>query len=187
MPKAPPSQEKAQPESHSSSSPAPCSTSPYADKGLTWQQAVQWVPEVQVAPGQHLRLTARHDTYAISYSHALGEEPAGPATPCRSGGSLGGSTCSSGSSGQRCGGSEFDGLAPKPSQPARTAVPLADPLWKAAYDRLSGVNEQLVKACVQNPLEYRGVVQAALALAARPHDIGVDAQQAAELCVKLMG
>jgi hypothetical protein len=45
------------------------STSPYrGDKGPTWQQAVQWVEELRVEPGTQLLLTARHDTYGISYS-----------------------------------------------------------------------------------------------------------------------
>jgi predicted RNA methylase len=44
------------------------STSPYADKGPTWQQAVQWVREVRVGgAGEAVAVTARHDTYAISY------------------------------------------------------------------------------------------------------------------------
>ena len=48
--------------------PPPCSTNPYTDKGPTWQQAVQWVREVEVAPGQELDLTASHDTYSISFA-----------------------------------------------------------------------------------------------------------------------
>ncbi|KAL4447971.1 hypothetical protein ABPG75_005190 [Micractinium tetrahymenae] len=177
---------------------ASLSTSPYADKGLTWQQAVQWMPEVAVRPGQHLQLTARHDTYSISYSHALGEEAAGPAAAGGStGSSCGRESSSAGAdatavidrrSSKDCDGGKCNSLVPAAaSQSARTAVPLMDPAWKAAFDRLSGLNEQLVKACVQDPLEYRAVARAALALAVRPHDFGVDAQQAAELCVKLMG
>jgi len=43
------------------------STSPYAEKGPTWQQAVQWMPEVRVKPGEQLAVIARHDTFSISY------------------------------------------------------------------------------------------------------------------------
>lgn len=64
---------------------------------------------------------------------------------------------------------------------------MQDPAWRAAHDSLQGLNSQLVRACVQSPLEYRAVAQAAVALAARPHDVGADAQQAAEFCVKMMG
>jgi type II protein arginine methyltransferase len=46
---------------------ASLTTSPYAPAGPTWQQAVQWVPEVTVQPGDTLVLTARHDTYGISF------------------------------------------------------------------------------------------------------------------------
>ena len=52
---------------------------------------------------------------------------------------------------------------------------------------IAGLNGQLVKACVQNPLEYRAVAQSAVAFAARPHDLGLDARQAAEFCTKMMG
>lgn len=144
----------------------PCSTSPYADKGLTWQQAVQWVPEVEVQAGQRLLLTARHDTYSISYAHNLPAEPA--PDPVEGGGRK-----------------EDDSDAGV--GPMRTAVPLADPVWQMAYERLQGLNGELVKACVQNPLEYRAVAQAALQFATRPHDLDIDAQQAADFCVKLMG
>ena len=68
-----------------------------------------------------------------------------------------------------------------------TGVPLCDPVWRAAFEQLQGLNGQLVKACVQNPLEYRALAMAALQFAARPHDLGVDTQQAAEFCVKMMG
>ena len=126
-----------------------CSTSPYADKGPTWQQAVQWVEELAVDAGtvSGVELVAKHDTYSISYSV------------------------------QQAGG--------LPSR--RTSVPLQDPAWQAAHERLQGFNSHLVKACVQNPLEYRATALATLQLAARPHDAGVDAAQAAEFAAKMMG
>lgn len=123
------------------------STSPYIDKGPTWQQAVQWVPETRITPGDHLTLTAKHDTYSISYSLDDGEEVV-----------------------QRS-----------------TGVPLKDHMWQAVYDSLQGLNSQLVKACVQNPLEYRTVAQTAIKFGSRPHDLGLDTRQAVEFCVKMMG
>jgi hypothetical protein len=66
-------------------------------------------------------------------------------------------------------------------------APAQDPVWWAAHEALSGVNAQLAKACVQNPLEYRAVASAAVAFAARPHDFGLDAGQAAEFCARIMG
>lgn len=182
-----------------------CSTSPYySDKGLTWQQAVQWMPEVAVAPGQHLALTARHDTYSISYALPPGMEAAAPdgstvgdiielsSTSGSDGGGGGGQPAGGSSGGEPAGSSSAAGgsgssVPGTPGQPRRTSVPVSDPAWQAAFERLHGLNSQLVKACVQNPLEYRAVAQAALRLASRPHDLGVDAQQAAEFCVKLMG
>jgi len=124
------------------------STSPYFEKGPTWQQAVQWLPEIRVKPGEQLPVIARHDTFSISYEI-----------------------------------SEKEIL-----QSSRaTGVPLVDPVWKSAHDALQQVNSQLVKACVQNPLEYRAVAQAAVQFASRPHDLGLDAGHAAEYCMKMMG
>jgi predicted RNA methylase len=124
------------------------STSPYAEKGPTWQQAVQWMPEIRVKPGEQLAVTAQHDTFSISYTL--------PETEI--------------------------------SHSSRsTGVPLVDPVWKSAHDTLQQVNSQLVKSCVQNPLEYRVVAQAAVQFASRPHDLGLDAGHAAEYCMKMMG
>ena len=39
-------------------------------QGTTWQQAVQWLPEVYVEPGVPLAAVARHDTYGISFGLA---------------------------------------------------------------------------------------------------------------------
>lgn len=154
-------------------SPYPCSTSPYADKGPTWQQAVQWVREVEVSPGQELQLTARHDTYSISYTLPPELEEEGG--------------CSRADSGVCVEEIPQTGAAVAVAGPQPTGVPLFDPAWRATYERLQGLNSQLVRACVQNPLEYRAMAQAALQFAARPHDLGVDAAQAAEFCAKMMG
>ena len=64
---------------------------------------------------------------------------------------------------------------------------MQDPLWQSSFDSLGQLNSQLVKACVQNPLEYRAVSTAAVAFASRPHDLGLDVDQAVEFCVKMMG
>ena len=36
-------------------------------QGATWQQAVQWVPELRVRPGDTLLVTCKHDTYGVSF------------------------------------------------------------------------------------------------------------------------
>lgn len=36
-------------------------------KATSWQQAVQWLPQTQLAVGQAVALTAQHDTYEISF------------------------------------------------------------------------------------------------------------------------
>lgn len=134
--------------------------------------------EVEVAPGQELDLTASHDTYSISF--ALPPELEGDGSTAGSQGTAAQQQATEATVGSASGSGSLTG--PRP-----TGVPLADPAWRAAYDQLQGANGQLVKACVQNPLEYRAVALAALQFAARPHDLGLDAQQAAEFCVKTMG
>jgi len=138
------------------------------------------MPEVEVAPGQELVLTARHDTYSISYS--LPEEQAAAGAISRSTSSSADSTVVDAQAA-----SAAASAVAIPSGPRRTNVPLVDPAWRTAYDRLQGLNSELVKSVVQNPLEFRAVAQAALQFAARPHDLELDAQQAMEFCVKLMG
>lgn len=167
-----------------------CSTNPYEDKGLTWQQAVQWLEEVEVQQGQHLQLTARHDTYSISYSLPDTLSETGQAAEVQQAALqlASASICTDGQlmdtamAGVRA---KDDG--PSASHPCRTGVPLMDPAWKAAYDRLGQFNGELAKACVQNPLEYRATAEAAVQFASRPHDLGVDVQQAVEFCGKMFG
>lgn len=42
-------------------------TSPYGNKGATWQQAIQFFEEVRVEEGDSLWLIAKHDSYGISF------------------------------------------------------------------------------------------------------------------------
>ena len=42
-------------------------------QGATWQQAVQWVPERRVCPGNELSVTCKHDTYGVSFAACDGE------------------------------------------------------------------------------------------------------------------
>jgi hypothetical protein len=45
-------------------------TNPFAEhgeKGATWQQAVQYVEELTLKPGDSLKVVAAHDTYGISF------------------------------------------------------------------------------------------------------------------------
>lgn len=123
------------------------STSPYRDKGPTWQQAVQYIEEIRVEEGDTFQVEAKHDTYSISYKLV-----------------------------------QDDAIKGK-----RTEVPLYDGNWKATLERLESFNSQIVKSCVQNPLEYRFVAQSSIQFAARPHDFGLEAAQASEFCNRMMG
>ncbi|KFM25022.1 Protein arginine N-methyltransferase 7 [Auxenochlorella protothecoides] len=144
------------------------STSPHrSGKGPTWQQAVQWVREERVAPGQTRVLIASHDTYSISYALEEGAAP-GP---------------------DHAGGVHFAELSDGAGEleDRATGVPLVDPVWKEAFDSLQPLNSQIVRACVQDPLEYRAIALEAVAFASRPHDYDLDASQATDFCVKMMG
>ncbi|CAL8464828.1 g4363 [Coccomyxa elongata] len=122
-------------------------TSPYEEKGNTWQQAVQWVEEMSVVPGQRFSVVAKHDTYGLSFT--LQPESSSDNVPERS-------------------------------------VPLWDPLWKATFEELGKINENLSKGTVQNPLEFRATALAAVQIGSRPHDLGLDAEQAAAFCTRYM-
>ena len=61
-----------------------------------------------------------------------------------------------------------------------------DPVWKRIFDEFCAMNEQLSKAIIQNPLEYRAVAMGAVELGYRPHDLDVDVEQAAAFCHRLM-
>ena len=37
-------------------------------QGPTWQQAVQWVAELRVSPGDELSVVCKHDTYGMSFA-----------------------------------------------------------------------------------------------------------------------
>ena len=123
------------------------STSPYREKGPTWQQAVQYIEEIHVEEGDTFQVQAKHDTYSISYKLV-----------------------------------QDDAIKDK-----RTGVPLYDDHWKSTLDRLESFNSQIVKSCVQNPLEYRFVAQSSIQFAARPHQFGLEAAQASEFCNRMMG
>ena len=66
-------------------------------------------------------------------------------------------------------------------------VIVQDHVWHAAIQRLSELNGQLAKSCIQNPVEFRSVASSAVAFGARPHDFGLDAEQAVDFCTKMMG
>ncbi len=61
-----------------------------------------------------------------------------------------------------------------------------DPWWKATFDEVGKVNEKISRAAVQNPLEYRATALAAVQIGSRPHDLGLDAEQAASFCTRFM-
>ena len=123
------------------------STSPYEEKGPTWQQTVQYIKEVKLEKGDKMQVEATHDTYSISYKLV-----------------------------------EDEAVLKK-----ATSVPLYDEQWKASFDSLESFNSQIVKSCVQNPLEYRFVAQTSIQFAARPHDFGLDASSSSDFCSRFMG
>ncbi len=63
---------------------------------------------------------------------------------------------------------------------------MQDNLWKAAFEEMSAVNAKLSKAAVQNPLEYKTLALTGLQFGSRPHDLGLDPEQAAAFCTRFM-
>ena len=61
-----------------------------------------------------------------------------------------------------------------------------DPVWQEAHSRISALTGQIAKACVQSPLELREVAMTSIQMAQRPQDFGLDAEHAADFCLKLM-
>jgi len=59
-------------------------------------------------------------------------------------------------------------------------------MWRATFEEVGKVNEDISKAAVQNPLAYREAALAAVQIGSRPHDLGLDAEQAAAFCTRFM-
>ena len=139
----------------------------------TSQQAVQWLPPNTIYRSDELVLEASHDTYGISFQQFL---PSAQPT--------GGHPKST----NRCQPSDAKRLqdaserAPLPA----AAAPLFDPAWASCYASLQPLSAAMSKALAQDPLEYRRMAQAAVALAARPQDHGVDAGAAAGFLCRMM-
>ncbi len=69
---------------------------------------------------------------------------------------------------------------------ALAAAVMVDPVWHARHQQLEALGQGLASSMARDPLEYRKLASAALELAARPHDLGADAAQAAALCSRMM-
>jgi len=63
---------------------------------------------------------------------------------------------------------------------------LQDSGWKRVFDDFTAMNQQLTRAVVQNPLEYRAVAMAAVDFGSRPHDLDMDVEQATAFCHRFM-
>eukprot|EP00878_Enallax_costatus_P016702 GHUV01017525.1.p1 GENE.GHUV01017525.1~~GHUV01017525.1.p1 ORF type:complete len:351 (+),score=105.37 GHUV01017525.1:1061-2113(+) len=137
------------------------SNSPYVSQqpgqcSTTWKQAVQLLPDHQADVGQVLTLTASHNTYAIGFT-------------------LADANTNRHSQPEASSNSKAKAMAPPAAAPQPTGVPLYDPAWQAAYDRIAQLQSQLVKAITQDPLDYRRLVCAAMQLAMRPWRCSRDA------------
>ena len=68
----------------------------------------------------------------------------------------------------------------------RTGVPLFDPVWHATYQRIEKVNSEIMRATVQNPLEYRNMAETAVAFGSRPADLGMENVAASDFCLRIV-
>lgn len=81
----------------------------------------------------------------------------------------------------------YDSLSdPCAECPTATEHGVQDPAWEAALASANMANAALARGITQSPLEFRAVACAALRLAARPHDAGVDAAQAAAFAARVL-
>lgn len=138
-------------------------------------------------PGERMAITAKHDTYGISFT--VTSEGCGPAEAAqhprvplwvRAQHATALHACM-----HLCG--HIRQMRPPGTSGLNTVLHCEqDPAWKAAYEDLSAVNEELSKAAVQNPPEYRALAMAAVQLGSQPHALGVDSEQACALCNRFM-
>jgi hypothetical protein len=49
------------------------------------------------------------------------------------------------------------------------------------------VSNEITRASVQNPLEYRNIAETAVAIGSRPADLGMEAVAASDFCLRVMG
>lgn len=113
-----------------------------------------------VQQGVEVALTARHDTYALRFE-------------------LPGAAASAASTAAQ----PVDAAAAGPPAHERGA----DPAWLAHYRGLQALSAHIGKAGAQDPLVLRRLTRAALAMAARPGEHGVEAAQAAQLAARMCG
>ena len=119
---------------------------------------------MDVSIGDWLTIEASHDTYGISF-RPISSAQCSPATNP---------------------GMANESLAPKKRQICADLYSALDPVWASCHAALQPMAAALSKAMAQDPLVYRQVARAAMAMAARPHEHGVDSNQAARFCCKLM-
>jgi hypothetical protein len=136
-------------------------------KGGTWQNAVYYVDELRVAPGDQLRIEASHDTYSITVTVRL---PAPRTARARM---------------RRRLTRTRQARAAPGTDITPTGVLLYDPAWKHAHDSLAAVNSQVIKSIVQSPIEHRAAALAATAMASRPGDLGMEADAASAFCTRM--
>ncbi len=68
----------------------------------------------------------------------------------------------------------------------RTGVPLYDPTWAVAHEGIKKITDDIARAIVQSPIEYRAAAEAAFAAGARPGDLGLETDVGAEYCLRMM-
>ena len=133
------------------------------------------MPEVLVEPGQPLRVTAGHDTYGITFTFP-GHSSSAPIAVWVQ-------TVNPSCYLECC----REGRPPQALPSLRTQLGVQDPTWQEAHSRISGLTGQIAQrpafrapwSCVQWP--WPGIQ-----MAQRPEDLGVDAEQAADFCLKMM-
>mmetsp|Transcript_10017 Transcript_10017/g.37155 ORF Transcript_10017/g.37155 Transcript_10017/m.37155 type:complete len:1193 (+) Transcript_10017:197-3775(+) len=158
------------------------STSPHdGTKGQTWQQAVQYFEEFDVVGSGGDKSQSGGDDKSHGDYVPRGDDSApqkSDSVPI---------TASHDTYGIRF--DIDDGLFPERAtrRDPRRHAPSHDPVWGAALARAKQLDGAMNKILTQNPLEYRAVAETAVAVGARPQDLGFEAEQGGDFCLRLMG
>lgn len=163
---------------------------PHSSYAGSWLQAVHPVAAARkLQVGQQLVMTASHDTYSIKFDLASPQAPAaaGHGSWSTRGNAAAGAT--SGGGGANAGSVEVGACREGGSARGgggEEGLQQFDDVWLARFEEVQVLQAQLGRQAAQQPQRHRAVVQAALALAARPVTGGADGRQAVGLLANMM-
>ena len=73
-----------------------------------------------------------------------------------------------------------------PAKPIPVSGNVADQDDAVAHEGIKKITDDIARAIVQSPIEYRAAAEAAVAAGARPGDLGLETDVGAEYCLRMM-